>query len=368
MLFHGMNASPRQAVLVVDDDPDAVSSLARILRRQGYETECAGSIAAALDRDDWHRYLAVILDRRLPDGLVDDVLHRFREEDPEIAIIVATGFSDLEGSIAALRENVEDYLMKPVNPEVLAQRLQRIAAHREAQAAVRRLEREVLQAGEEEKQRIAMEIHDGLGSKLSAVAMLCQSLKRKLASSEESVAAEKLEEIERLVRESIAEARALSRGLCAVEAGENGLRDALTELARLIRRSRNCQCAFDESQGFQLEDSFVANHLYRIAQEAVHNAVRHGDCSRVGISLSREPDEVVLCVSDDGTGFDPSESEGEGMGLQTMAYRARLIGGTVSIQRSENGGSEVICRIPDAPAGGRARDQSSFPDSTQRTA
>jgi signal transduction histidine kinase len=345
-------AAGREAILVVDDEADVVSSLGRVLKVHGYEVESAGSIAAALDRDDWDRFLAVILDRKLPDGMVDDFLAQFRERDAEMAIIIATGYADLEGTIAALKHRVEDYLIKPVGPENLLSRLGKIAGMRASQERERRLELEVVNAVEGEKERISMDLHDGIGSKLSAIQMDCRRLEDLLRRAGQSDAADHAQRIDRHLKETIGDVRGLSRELSPVYSDPSGLEGALRQLASRIHRCGEVECLFVGPEDLKFEDSIGANHLFRIAQEAVSNAIRHGAPSRVTIEVVESEGELVLRVVDDGRGFDLSAVKGtaRGLGLHTMEYRARALGGSLTIQPGVKGGTEVVFRAPRASA------------------
>ncbi len=111
------------AVLIVDDDAGIRSSLSRVLRQDGYRVDLAESAADAIDRDHWSDYFAILLDRRLPDNSAGDLLPRIRERAPEAAILIITGYADLESSMAAIREGAADYLLKPVDPAELRARL-----------------------------------------------------------------------------------------------------------------------------------------------------------------------------------------------------------------------------------------------------
>ncbi len=113
------------AVLVVDDDAGIRSSVSRVLRQDGYRVDLAESAADAINRDDWADYFAILLDRRLPDNSADDLLPQIRRRAPEAAILIITGYADLESSMAAIREGAADYLLKPVDPAELRARLRR---------------------------------------------------------------------------------------------------------------------------------------------------------------------------------------------------------------------------------------------------
>jgi PAS domain S-box-containing protein len=127
-------------VLVVDDDPDTRGNLCDILELDDYKVETAGSVAEALGRKDWDRLAAVLLDRRLPDGTAEDLLPRLKERAPDVAVLIVTGYADLEGAIAALRQGAADYILKPINPEALRASLARVAERQRLQLAKERSE------------------------------------------------------------------------------------------------------------------------------------------------------------------------------------------------------------------------------------
>jgi len=141
-----MPVTSPNTVLVVDDDADARDNLRDILELDDYDVVVAGSIAQTFDERDWNAVFAVLLDRKLPDGQAIDVLHRIKELAPHAAVLIVTGYDDLDGAIAALREGVEDYLLKPINPELLRNAIARIVdrqrmteENRRSEAAFRHL-------------------------------------------------------------------------------------------------------------------------------------------------------------------------------------------------------------------------------------
>ncbi len=122
------------AVLLVDDQPDLVSGVRRILRLDGYRVDTAASIAELLDRSNWSDYFAILLDRRLPDGMIDKVLPKLATLAPDASIIVTTAYVDLDGALAAIHSGAEDFLLKPVDPIHLRARIKRLADQRRTQA------------------------------------------------------------------------------------------------------------------------------------------------------------------------------------------------------------------------------------------
>ncbi len=127
-------------VLVIDDDTDTRANLRDILELDGYCVETAGSAAEVLRREDWTTLSAILLDRKLPDGSAEELLPRLRQLAPEAAILIVTGYADLEGAITALRQGAADYLTKPINPDLIRSRLARIAERRRLAAAKERSE------------------------------------------------------------------------------------------------------------------------------------------------------------------------------------------------------------------------------------
>src|SRR3712207_2896065 len=109
-----MGDAPAFAVLVVDDDPDTRQNLRDILELDGYRVEDAGTAAEALARDDWAAYGAVILDRRLPDAAAEEILPQLRVLAPDAAVVIVTGFADVQATIAAFRLGAADYVLKPI--------------------------------------------------------------------------------------------------------------------------------------------------------------------------------------------------------------------------------------------------------------
>jgi signal transduction histidine kinase len=128
-------------VLVVDDDPDACTSLRRILRMDGYQVDIAHSIKEMFAPREWPDYMAIILDRKLSDGTTDELLPEIKQRAPAAAIVIITGSADLESSITALRHGAEDYILKPINPAAFRATLARINRLRIAEMRALQAER-----------------------------------------------------------------------------------------------------------------------------------------------------------------------------------------------------------------------------------
>jgi two-component system, LuxR family, sensor kinase FixL len=216
----------------------------------------------------------------------------------------------------------------------------------------KRLEREVLEISERERQRIGQDLHDGLCQQLAAIELMSQVLEQKLTPRSKPAAA-RAGEIARYVRETISQTRLLARGLSPVTLESEGLLSGLLELAGNTEKMFGVPCRFESSGEVRVREAAVATHLYRIAQEAVSNAIKHGKAGRLVIGLQRLSDRTVLTISDNGRGFPQGAPASSGMGLRIMQYRAGMIGGTLSFQRNRKRGVTVHCWVPNNPARSR---------------
>ena len=211
-----------------------------------------------------------------------------------------------------------------------------------------RLERQVLDISDHEQARIGQEIHDGLCQQLVSLAFDANGLEQQLHQEQRPEAAT-AQRIAEFLDRAITEARQLSRGLFPVRLEAEGLPSALEELANSTSERFGINCRFSTNRPGILKHKPMATHLYRIAQEAVNNSVRHGQARTIEIVLRTRDDEVELRVEDDGTGTDVDiRAAGQltGMGLYIMDYRARSIGGTLRLGPSLSGGTTVSCCVP----------------------
>ena len=450
------------SILIVDDEADVRSSLKRVLRLDNYEVAEEGTLSDLLARDDLKSFQCIILDRKLPDGTSDEVLPELKNLAPEADVLIVTGYTDLQGTLAALRHGAEDYLIKPVNPDDLRASLRRLSQMREMKTALqesearhrgiletvpigiltldedadvesvnpaieaifgftsselighsmnallaashraefngyfqsvlgegrsgaasremvarrkggqtfpiaatlscvelpnkrvgtviiediterRQLENDVLKASEEERHRIAQDLHDGLASHLAGVGLLCKMV----GDSVEAPHSATVNQIGSLIDEGIQQTRAVARGLYPVEDEPEGLMNSLGQFAAQWRQDLKIDCRFECAEPVLVKDNVMATHLYRIAQEAVNNAVRHAKAEVITIDLTESESRFKLCIRDNGVGLSDTPSKrSNGIGLRTMSYRAGLLQGTLEIGRGQEGGTEVKCVIP----------------------
>lgn len=211
-----------------------------------------------------------------------------------------------------------------------------------------RLEKELLEIAEAEQRRIGHDLHDSLGQHLTATALAGKVLAKKLAnkSAVEPAAADR---VVAMVEEAIELTRNLARTLHPIELGADGLENALQNLAANLSGAFTVSCRFQHSGTVVLKDPRAGVHLYRIAQEAASNAIRHGRAQNLLISLDATSNRVMLSVTDDGGGLAAGARTKKGMGLRIMDYRAGLIGATFDIQNLPAGGTRAVCVLNPEP-------------------
>jgi two-component system sensor kinase FixL len=208
----------------------------------------------------------------------------------------------------------------------------------------KRLEREVLECTANERRRIGHDLHDGLGQYLAGIAFRAKALEQSLASGHAGQAAE-ARELAMLLSSAINHARSLARGLDPVNVETVGLPAALQNLAAETQKFFDVPCTLRCADNAPDIDPQAALALYRITQEAIHNAITHGDASFIEIDLSKDKSMVKLMVRDNGCGF-KARPEEQGMGLRVMQYRARSLGGTFKVHSNMNSGTEIVCALP----------------------
>jgi PAS domain S-box-containing protein len=459
-------------LLVVDDDTATRENLRDILELDGHGVEPAGSVAEAVDLVRRSAYAAILMDRMLPDGTADDLLPRLRDLCPDTPVLVITGYSDITSAITAIRHGAADYLLKPINIDVLRSRLVQIGQQRtlirekaRAEQALREseellravvdtaadaiitidhhgniqsfnraaermfgytlqevrgrnvkvlmpppyhdehecyiarylrtgeagiigvgrevlgrrkdgstfpadlavsevhgtherlftgiirdiserkeLQKRILEVAAEEQRRIGHDLHDDVGQELTGLGLFAATARTALQRGALPQAQEMTDKLVEGVKRTLGKVRALSRGLNPVEVDSEGLMSALTELAARTSEAGGVTCTFSCPQPLRFGDNAVATHLFRIAQEATSNAVKHGRAAHVDIALIEEGGVVSLSVRDDGTGIDLA-GRSEGLGLRIMRYRADLIHAKFIIESPAKGGTVVSCTL-----------------------
>ncbi len=203
----------------------------------------------------------------------------------------------------------------------------------------RQLEEDLLYTVEREQQRIGQDLHDGLCHQLAGIGFSTGLIARELPNTLD--AKNKLSHVVGHVRDAILEARMLARGLSPVQLESEGLMSALRELVATTEQLFKISCRFDCEEPVLIEDNGIATHLYRIAQEAIHNAIKHGRAAHVSVTLADS--NHTLIIADDGLGLPTESGRSQGMGLRIMKYRAGMVGGRLSIGAGQHNGTTVVC-------------------------
>jgi signal transduction histidine kinase len=343
-----------ERVLVVDDDEGLLILMAGALQDEGFAVSTAKSGAAAFEAIASTAPDLMLLDMKLQDMDGTALVRKMREKSLSIPFVVVTGRGDAKEAVESMREGALDYMMKDTGlldllPSVVRRALMSVGRDRAlaaAQAESRRLEQEIVAISELERLTIGAELHDGLGQQLTAIELICTGLKEDVSKVRPELGA-RISEMGKLLREAIAQTRVLSRGLVPVGNDPDSLHESLAELAERMGSSRRIKCRMESKEPVKILNATVAGHLYRIAQEALNNAVRHSKASEIRIGLRRGDGAVILSVSDDGVGLPKFDSRRTGVGMRMMRHRASLIGAKIDIAARKGGGVVVTCTLPD---------------------
>lgn len=204
-----------------------------------------------------------------------------------------------------------------------------------------RLEHEIVNISEAEQRRIGQDLHDGLCQYLAGLTCSASSLRDDLQKADLKSDANAADELVTLLQDAVVQTRDLARKLVPAHVSRLGLVLALESLAQSVTRLHGVNCRFRSNASSANWDEDTAMHLYRIAQEAINNATRHGKAGNIFLFLNANDCSLRLRVVDDGGGI--SESDSDGMGFDIMRYRARLMGGQLTIRRRKGRGTIVSC-------------------------
>jgi signal transduction histidine kinase len=346
-------------VLVIEDDADTCANLRDILELDGYQVEAAGSIAEALRRETWAEFTAIILDRKLPDGTAEELLPRLRQLAPAAAVIVATGYGDLDGAIAAIRNGAADYILKPINADLLRNRLASIASLKEAQERLLQSERLAaigqMMAGLAHESRNALQRSQAC---LEMIALDVQDMPETLQMVEDAQKAQDyLHHLYEEVR-GYAAPITIKRERCHL--GEL-LDDVWLQLA-ISREGRQAHLDHEEN-GVDLCCEVDRHSISQVFRNILENALSAcADPVEVRTEWSEAESNgrpaLVISARDNGPGLTPearrnifepfytTKTQGTGLG---MAIAKRIIeahGGQIEIGPVDGRGAEILIRLP----------------------
>lgn len=371
----GPRAHDSVNILLVDDDARNLDVLESILKPSGHRlvrAETANAALMALIRDD---FACIVLDIQMPgmNGIELARLIKTRKRSQHIPIIFLTAyFLEEKDVLQGYGVGAVDYLTKPLNSKIFKSKVdvfvelfratgalttansaleQRTVELAEANKQLlnqirerRELESLVLNISEREQQRIGQDLHDGLCQQLTGIKFKNGLLEQKL-SKRGLAEIRDAQEIEKLLSDAIEQARSLALGLNPVRLESEGLVTALHELAASVADffGIECVCSFPDS--VTICDHAVAIHFYRIAQEAITNAIKHGKAKRIQLQLTGRDGNFQFSVQDNGIGLSAGQPKHKGMGMHIMNYRARTLGAALNVQSGDAGGTVVTCSL-----------------------
>jgi signal transduction histidine kinase len=282
-------------------------------------------------------------------------------------VLIGLGVFLIAAWLASLVREFHDALEAHVQQRIAALSAE-VAMRRQTETQLRDLEQKVLEVSEREKRGLGEDLHDGLSQDLIGLAIAAKLVAQKLRDNR-AVDAGQVEDIVAGINRAAARTRGLAQGLYPLQLERHGLTSALRDFCDEIERTFQIPCHFVCDPKLDVSDPRLAREFYRIAQEAVRNALKHAQPKNISVLLSQgneqirlcvaedgtpadlgcractQKGQVTLCVADDGVGF-PKECHFTGMGLAIMSYRARLLGAQLRIQRPPAGGTRVTCTLP----------------------
>ncbi len=206
----------------------------------------------------------------------------------------------------------------------------------------KQLEKMIFSIEEREQRLIGQNLHDSLGQTLTGIAFKTKSIENRLEKNVQ-ISSDELSQITSLVNQSITETKNLAKQLLSLGTEDESLVMALNKLTSDTEKYYGVSCSFQGDEDFRLFDKTTVTHLYRIAQESVTNAIKHGKPNTISITLTRKNDKVNLIIRDDGKGMDLASVSTQGLGLQIINHRALEIGAEIDIESASNKGTAIIC-------------------------
>ncbi len=369
---------PLRVLLVEDSEADA-NLLRRALERSGFEPRCQRvdtreAMELALRTESWDLILA---DHAMPQFSAPEALQVLKEGRLDVPFIIVSGHIEEETAIQAMKAGAHDFIMKdrlarlaPAVERELREAQVRCArqkseedlrrAHEELETRVvraanlklqnvieerKRLENELLEIAEHERRRIGFDLHDDLGQKLTGVLFMLKGLEQRLAAEGHSCVGD-ARRIQEVVQDITRHTHDLARQFSSLGLRGNDLASVLQGLAGNVKKTFDIPCEFSVSGGVPDLPEDTTLQLYKIAQEAVSNAIKHGKATQVSICLAQSAVILVMSIENKGVPFASAASATHRMGLRIMNYRARTIGASLEIKPVSKSGTIVTCALP----------------------
>lgn len=337
----------------MDDDEGLLLLMMAALRAEDYAVTGFSSGKQLIASLEQAKPDLLLLDLKLKDIEGPTLLEQLAQRGMNVPFVVVTGQGDEKVAVEMMRRGAVDYVRKDTGlldllPGVVGRALTTIARDRalvEAEIARQRLEAEVLEISENEQRRIGQDLHDGLGQQLTAIELMCQSVVSDLEAAHSGLVPQ-VSRIGGFLRDAITQTRMLAHSLAPYRLDANGLEAALQELVAQSALTGKIKCRLVCPAPVALKDD-AALHLYRIAQEAVNNAVKHSRAERLTVSLAQRENFLELEVADNGRGLPVDRLAG--IGLQVMRHRASVIGADLAMESEPGKGTVIRCRLPLSP-------------------
>jgi two-component system sensor histidine kinase UhpB len=325
----------------------------------------------------------ILCDHAMPRFSAPQALALLQQYGLDLPFIIVSGYIEEETAVAAMKAGAHDYIMKDrlarlvpaVERELREAEVRRARrkseeelrrAHEQLEVRVqqrtaelsatnlklenlieerRRLENELLEIAENERRRIGFDLHDDLGQKLTGLSLMIRGLFQRLAN-EKHVCLPDARRIQELMDEIVSHTHNLAHQFGSLDVKGDDLPTVLKGLAGNVKRMFEIPCGFSLKGSLPELPPNTMVQLYKIAQEAVSNAIKHGKARQVAIGLLKDDDSLVLTIKNDGLPFSQPASSKDRMGLRIMNYRASTIGATLEIKPAEKSGTVVSCALP----------------------
>lgn len=374
---------PLRVLFVEDAETDAML-LERALEKGGFElvtdrVDCAEKMETALKKLPWD---VILCDHSMPHFSAPEALELVKRHGLDVPFIIVSGYIEEETAVAAMKAGAHDYVMKnrlarlvPAverelrDAEVRSARRKSAAdlrrAHEELEIRVeqrtadlrkanlelekvleerKRLENELLEIAENERRRIGFDLHDDLGQKLTGLSLMIKGLEQRLTAERHSCLPE-ARKIQGLMDEIVQHTHNLARQFSSLDVKGDDLAEMLKGLAANVHRMFEISCSFAVKGEPPVLPPNTVLQLYKITQEAVSNAIKHGKASQVSLSLVCHGSKLNLTIKNDGLPFAPEAASKNRMGLRIMNYRANTVGAILDIKPLDKSGTLVSCLL-----------------------
>lgn len=372
-------------VLFVEDSLADAFLLERALTRGGFRVvsdrvDTAEDMNRALEQREWDLVLA---DHSMPGFSSTQALEILKSQRLDLPFIIVSGHIEEDIAVFAMNSGAHDYIMKDrlarlvpaVEREVREAEVRRARAkseeelrraHEELESRVeertaelkeayqklrdvfeerKRLETELLEIAENERRRIGFDLHDDLGQKLTGMLLIARAVQQQL-TRETHKEADDASRVCELIEQCMQHTHNLAHHFSSIDAGGGDLGDVMNGLAAAAEKMFGIPCQCTVRGEIPVLPENTSAQFYKISQEAISNAIKHGKASCVWISISCNGQTLTVTIKNDGIPFSPPANPRARMGLRTMNYRANTIGATFEIKPDQKDGTIVTCVLP----------------------